>query len=191
MPIEPIRTATLAAISLLLACSGVAQVAEVKPSASAADFDVQRVEGWGATPNVSRLGTMYFAGQVDEDGLEAAKAAGVATVLNLRAPSESSFDERAAAEARGLRYFNVPVTGDRFEDDAFAEIERIVGENKDGGILIHCASSNRVGGWLATHLVTTQGLGIDEAIEVGREAGITSPRVEERAREYLSRHGAP
>ena len=54
---------------------------------------------WGATPNVSRLDSLYFAGQVDAEGLERAKESGVSVVVNLRGASEHDWDEAAAAEA--------------------------------------------------------------------------------------------
>ena len=140
---------------------------------------------WGATPHVSHLDSLYFAGQVDAEGLERAKESGVAIVINMRGPDEHDWDEAAAAEALGLIYVSVPVTGSSFDPAAFEKIESLVAEHSDEKILLHCGSSNRVGGWLATHLVETEGMGLDDALEVGRAAGITSSGIEKRTRDYV------
>lgn len=163
-------------LALCFAASSVAQ--SPKPE-DVVDLD------WGATPHVSQLDSLYFAGQVDAEGLEKAKESGVSVVINLRDPSEHDWDEAAAAEALGLLYMNVPVTGATFDPAAFERIESLVSQYGDEKILVHCGSSNRVGGWLATHLVKERGMDIEDALDVGRAAGITSPAIEKRVREYL------
>jgi hypothetical protein len=85
-----------------------------------------------------------------------------------------------------MSYFNGPVVGDSFDPAAFAAIDRIVHDNHDQEILLHCSSSNRVGGWLAVHLVENHDMSVDDALAVGRRAGITSPVIEERVRALLA-----
>ncbi len=148
--------------------------------------DVEGPMTWGAATRVTRLHHLYFADQPDAAGFEAAKAAGVVAVIDLRAPGERDWDERAVVEGLGLAYENVPVTGDAFDPEAFARIEALVAERHPDKILVHCSTSNRVGGWLATHLVTQHGLAVDDAIAVGRRAGITNDVIEQRARDYLA-----
>jgi protein tyrosine phosphatase (PTP) superfamily phosphohydrolase (DUF442 family) len=151
--------------------------------------DVKGPTTWGSVANVTHLRHLWFAGQPDRAGFEAAKAAGVELVINLRDPSELSWDERAAVEELEMAYYNVPVTGSAFDPVAFTRIEEILVENQGKPTLIHCASSNRVGGWLATHLVQKHGLSEEQAIAVGRQAGITKPAIEDRVRVYLSTSG--
>lgn len=153
--------------------------------------DVEGPFSWGAATRVTHLSHLYFADQPDLAGFEAAKQAGVTTVIDLRGPGELDWDERAAVESLGLTYYSVPVVGERFEPDAFERIESLVEAHHDEPILIHCSTSNRVGGWLATHLVSRHGLTRDEAVEVGRRAGITKDVIVERVDVYLSRDGAP
>lgn len=149
--------------------------------------DVQGPFTWGGVDNVTRLGNLYFAGQPDEEALAAARTHGVEVVVDLRHPSERDWDERAAVEGLGLTYYNVPVTGDAFDPAAFAKIDALVAEHAGQPILVHCSSSNRVGGWLAGHLVTEQGLAPDRALEVGRKTGITKDAIESRLHVYLAR----
>jgi heme/copper-type cytochrome/quinol oxidase subunit 3 len=95
-------------------------------------------------------------------------------VINLRAPWELRWDERSAVEALGMSYYNVPVTGRSFDPKAFARVEELVSQNRGKEILIHCASSTRAGGWLATHLVRERGMSVDDALAVGRRTGISN-----------------
>ncbi len=152
-------------LALLLAGSAAA--------ADAAPEDVQGPLTWGGVANVTHLGKLWFAGQPDRAGLEAARAAGVEVVINLRAPSELDWDEESAVEDLGMSYHNVPVTGPRFDPEVFARIDELVEKHGEQEILLHCSSSNRVGGWLASYLVKKQGMSVDQALEVGRRAGIT------------------
>lgn len=151
-------------------------------------FSPDQVEGpfrWGSVSNVTHLSHLWFAGQPDQAGLEKAKAEGVVVVINLRDPSEHAWDEKSAVEALGMTYYNVPVRGVPFDKAAFAAIERLLQQHEGEEILVHCASSNRVGGWLATHLVGSHGMSTEDAIAVGRRAGITKEPIAEAVRAFV------
>lgn len=177
-----LRRSVLVAVAtaLLFASPALAAGKSITPD------DVEGPIVWGEATRVTHLRHLYFADQPDPTGFEAAKQAGVTTVIDLRAPEERDWDEEAVVEGLGLTYFNVPVVGDAFKREAFDEIERLVKAHHDEVILLHCSSSNRVGGWLAVHLVEQHGLGEDEAIAVGRRAGITKEVIVERVRTYLA-----
>ncbi len=179
------RVLLLALVLQALACA--AEPESITPS------QVQGPFTWGGVENVTHLRHLWFAGQPDPAALAEAKARGVEVVINLRDPAELAelgFDEAAAAEALGLAYYNVPVSGSApFSREAFERIESVVAAHEDAPILIHCSSSNRVGGWLATHLVESHGLSVDEALAVGRRAGITKPAIEAKVRAYLGEDG--
>lgn len=173
--------AGLIVIAGLALCLGAAGETSISPD------DVRGPFTWGSVSNVTHLKHLWFAGQPDQAGLEKAKAEGVAVVINLRDPSEHAWDEKSAVEALGMTYYNVPVRGGQpFDREVFEKIEALVKEHHDEPILVHCASSNRVGGWLATHLVETHGMTVDEALAVGRRAGITKQPVERAVRAYLA-----
>jgi len=157
-------------------CALLVLAAAAAPAGAGAPVAPDDVEGpvsWGAVRNVTRLDQLWFAGQPDRAGLEAARAAGIEVVINLRAPWELRWDERSAVEALGMSYYNVPVTGRSFDPKAFARVEELVSQNRGKEILIHCASSTRAGGWLATHLVRERGMSVDDALAVGRRTGIS------------------
>ena len=141
---------------------------------------------WGATPHVTHYENLWFAGQPEQAGLEAAKQAGVSVVVNLRHASELDWDERTAAQSLGLSYYNVPVVGtEPLSQETFAAIDALVAEHQSEQVLVHCSSSNRVGAWYAAHLVTQRGMSREDALEVGRKTGLTKEPLVERVRAYL------
>ena len=168
---------------ILTLCAGAAGVALAGEPIS--PDEVKGPIAWGTAQKVTHLRHLWFADQPDAAGFEAARQAGVQVVVNLRPPSELDWDEKAEVEKLGMTYYNVPVAGPRFEKSAFDRIEQLVAQHEDQQILIHCSSSNRVGGWLATHLVREHGMSVEDALVVGRRAGITKEDVAERARAYV------
>jgi len=158
---------------------------EAAAQAAIAPDDVEGPFAWGAATRVTHLRHLYLADQPDRAGFERARQAGVTTVIDLRAPGERDWDEQPVVEALGLAYYDVPVTGPDFDANAFERIEALVAARPDEPILIHCSTSNRVGGWLATHLVTRHGLSEADALAVGRRAGITRQEIVDRVVRYL------
>jgi protein tyrosine phosphatase (PTP) superfamily phosphohydrolase (DUF442 family) len=170
----------LAALAISTICASLAAADQtITPG------DVMGPYQWGAATRVTQLRHLYFADQPDAAGFEAAHEADVGIVINMRAPAEIDWDEEAAVEKLGMTYYNVPVTGSTFDRAQFERIESIVAAHPDEKILLHCGSSNRVGGWLATHLVTRHQLSEEDAIAVGRKAGITKRGIETRVHAYL------
>jgi protein tyrosine phosphatase (PTP) superfamily phosphohydrolase (DUF442 family) len=159
-------------------------------SCSGERIDPEEVEGpftWGAVSNVTHVRHLWFSGQPDEEALRQAKENGVEVVVNLRDPGESDWDERSAVETLGMTYYNVPVqkTGP-FTRESFSRIDTVLEEHEGAGILIHCSSSNRAGGWFATHLVEDHQMSVDDALAVGRKTGITKDGITIRVRGYLA-----
>lgn len=197
-PILRRRCSTRTALAVLLALAtggpAVAEPEGITPDRVARPDGItpDQVAGpgtWGDVSNVMRLRHLYFSAQPDEAALEAARDAGVGVVVNLREVGEEGFSgadaerERAAAEALGLRYVAVPVPGpDPFSPEAFDRIESVVRDHEDAKVWLHCSSGNRAAGWLAVHLVRAHGMTVDDALAVGRRAGITKDAVEERVR---------
>ena len=140
---------------------------------------------WGSAENVTHVRHLWFSGQPDRAGFGAAKAAGVKVVINLRDPKEFDLDERVLVEELGMLYYNVPVDGKAFDREAFERIESILEGGGHEQTLLHCSSSNRVGGWLATHLVEKHRLSKDAALEIGRKTGITKSVIEASVKTYL------
>jgi protein tyrosine phosphatase (PTP) superfamily phosphohydrolase (DUF442 family) len=152
------------------------------------------VEGpftWGGMSNVTHVRHLWFSGQPDQAALERAKTEGIGVVINLRDPSEHDWDERSAADALGITYYSVPVRREEpFDPAAFAKIEALVEQYEGQQVLVHCSSSDRAGGWFATHLVGEHGMTLEDALVVGRRTGITKDVVVKNVRDYVAA-GAP
>lgn len=177
------RLATTMLIALLAGWGQLAPAAEpISPA------DVKGPMTWGTAQKVTQSGDLFFADQPDRAGLEQARDAGVRVVINMRAPSELDWDEAAAAAELGLDYFNVPISGASFDPASIARIDALVDAHQGQKILLHCSSSNRAGGWLATHLIAG-GMSSDEAIDVGRRAGITKQVIVDSVETWASKTG--
>lgn len=141
--------------------------------------------------NVVRVKHLYVSSQHDADTLEIAREKGVELVINLREPTEFSWDENRAVNHAGLDYYNVPIstTGESFDHDSINQISALVTKYKDQKILLHCSSGNRASAWLAIHLAQDHNTQSDAAILLARQAGLSSPIIEARVRQfYLDNH---
>lgn len=143
----------------------------------------------GAIQRLHRFGAVYLASQPGAADLEAARTAGVKTVINLRpAKEQADFDEKAAVSALGLAYVNLPISGPAdLSDEVFAEARTLL-NGAERPLLLHCASANRVGAVWIPWRVLDGGLGLEEAVAEAKTIGLRSPELESRARDYVARH---
>ncbi len=118
---------------------------------------------------------LYTAGQPSAQQLREAAAAGVTTVIDLRQPDEDrGYDEAALAEQLGLRYVRLPIAGaSGITDDNARTLQRLLKQD-DGKTLLHCASGNRAGALLSLINARLEGAPVDTALQLGRDAGMTS-----------------
>lgn len=94
-------------------------------------------------------------------------------VIDLRAPNETSGSgEPIEVATRGMKYFSIPVSGpEDMTYDKARELDQVL-QSLDGPVLLHCASGNRVGALFALR-AKQNGASIEEAINIGRKAGLT------------------
>lgn len=139
--------------------------------------------GWQPRPGV------HVAGQPAAGDWEGYAKQGISTVVNLRLPGElPTRDAAAEVRAAGMRYVTLPVAGT--EGITFANASRLreVLEGAGGPVLVHCSSGNRAGALLALDAVTG-GMSAEQALDLGRAAGMTS--AEPRVRELLGLPASP
>jgi uncharacterized protein (TIGR01244 family) len=146
----------------------------------------------GQTPNLTTFGGhVYFAPQPATQDFKAFAERGVTTVINLRTDAEMQFDERAAVRAAGMKYIHVPIGHTAPADEDLNQIMDTLDQAGKEPVLLHCASSNRVGYVWAMYRASRQGLAADAAIAEGKAAGLKSPELEKLAREYIARTAKP
>lgn len=129
---------------------------------------------------------LYSSGQPTPGDLAAFADAGVRTVINLRAPSEvAGFDEEREVSRLGLRYVAMPIAGPQaLTPETTARFSKALERARlEGGVLVHCASGNRVGALVALDRGLTHRAPLAEALALGRAAGLVS--LEERVIELL------
>ena len=137
-------------------------------------------------PNYYRIQeTIAAAGQPTEAGFEAFKAAGFKTILNLRTADEGATEEKAKVEAMGFTYVNIPIGSPDFTSEQQATFRSLVEDADNKPLLIHCASSNRVGAMWYIHQVLDKGRAEQEALEEAKKAGLKS--LEQAARDYVDK----
>ena len=127
---------------------------------------------------------LAVAGQPVPQALAKLEDMGFRTVVNLRTEKEGAAEERAIVEAQGLRYVWVPMTPDSFSLADVEAVQKVLDDPSTGPVLLHCASSNRVGAVWAV-IQSRQGKSLDEALAAGRAAGLQSPQMDAAVRRVL------
>lgn len=90
---------------------------------------------------------LYIAPQLTADDIRAAKARGIAAIVNNRPDGEEAgqpgaAENRAAAEAEGLSYAYIPVSPGQITEDKVRAFQEAVRE-ADGPVLAHCKTGTR------------------------------------------------
>lgn len=130
------------------------------------------------------------AGQPSPEALLRLKQLGFRTVVNLRTDGEGTAEEKATLEGQGLRYVSVPIRVDTFSLADVEAVEKVLDDPAAGPVLLHCASSNRVGGVWAV-IQSRKGKSLEAALAAGREAGLHSPQMEAAVRRVLGVPATP
>ena len=119
------------------------------------------------------------SGQPDESALVQLAEKGFVTVIDLRAENEDrGFREADAVENLGMRYVSLPISGpDSVNYENAAALDSFL-SSAEGPVLIHCASSNRVGALLSLRQRLV-GDDADAALAIGLKAGLSSPVLRE------------
>ena len=122
------------------------------------------------------------SGQPDQAALQELAKSGYAAVIDLRGPAEDrGFDEKNAVEGLGMNYISLPINGAGGITYENASLLDEALSSVDGPVLLHCATSNRVGALLSLreHM---HGASAEKALELGTNAGLASLRETVEAR---------
>ena len=116
------------------------------------------------------------AGQPGQRELAAAKEKGFKTIINLRMPSENSdWDEAALVKELGMKYISIPVAGAAgLTANNQQTFTAAITNAANYPILVHCASSNRVGAFFALDANQRFDITKEQAIVLGESAGLSS-----------------
>jgi tyrosine-protein phosphatase SIW14 len=116
--------------------------------------------------NIKNFGQMddvlYRGGQPSESDYKALASIGIKTIVDLRNDYESF--AKSAAEAAGLKYYNIPMDGVSAPTDAdVAEFLKIVNDPASGKVYMHCkAGIHRTGAMGAVYRISHDGWDYDK-----------------------------
>jgi protein tyrosine phosphatase (PTP) superfamily phosphohydrolase (DUF442 family) len=132
---------------------------------------------------------LVTGGQPTDAQFRAARAAGAATVLDIRDPMEPRpFDEPALAASLGLRYVNISVTGHSLDDPTMERILAVLRDEAAAPVFFHCGSGNRVGGELIPYFMLDKGMAEDDAVALAMRVGLRGADLLQWGLDYASRH---
>tara|TARA_R110002072_G_scaffold241027_1_gene399485 strand:- start:14645 stop:15181 length:537 start_codon:yes stop_codon:yes gene_type:complete len=122
------------------------------------------------------LDNVLCSGQPTEAQFDTLKAAGVSRVVHLRLAKEKGTGwEEARAKDSGVEFVRLEIAGKdgltRENVDAFA---KLMAKETTGKTLVSCGSSNRVGAMFALKAFWIDKLPRDEALALGKKAGMKS-----------------
>jgi uncharacterized protein (TIGR01244 family) len=167
------------------------QSAAVAPNESDDAGRLQPIELGAARP-VHQFGRYYLGGQPAEADLAAWKERGVRTVISLRTPGEIDWDEKAAVESQGMKFVSIPFRGaDTLGDQQIEEALAALADDANGPILLHCATSNRVGAIWYAHRIRHDGLSAESALAEARRIGLRNTSLTDVVNAYCERAGQP
>lgn len=118
---------------------------------------------------------VFSSGQPTQEQLQLLAKSGVKHIINLRPSSEQDFDEGAYVKSLGMEYHNIPVAGaEGVTSENAKQLNDLLGSLNGQPLLVHCASSNRVGALRALTEGETNGAPLESAITTGKSWGLTS-----------------
>lgn len=139
--------------------------------------------------NYSRVdATVGCGGSVTPSAMQALKAEGYRSIVNLRQASERGADieaSREAAKAAGLNYIHLPFNA---ASPDTAVVDRFLAAVADTGnqpVFIHCGSANRVGGLWMIKRVLRDKWPVEKAQAEAEVIGLRDPKLTAFAVEYI------
>jgi len=164
-------------LQILSAIVVLAILGAVQPAYAGETAQVPFGDKMGAeVANYNRL-RPYLAtgGSIDLSAVDSLKQKGFRTIIDLRTPEEGTEEERAAVEAAGMTYVNLPIAKGAPSDAQITRLAELLEDESAAPLLLHCASGNRVGTVWAIYRAR-KGIPLEIAIEEGRTAGMGSSR---------------
>lgn len=117
---------------------------------------------------------LYTSNQPGVADWQTIRAQGIRRVIDLRMPGElKTRDEAAEVHAAGMEYIAIPVKGTEGLTRENAQRLHDALQPAHGQVLVHCGSANRAGSLLALEQALFDGVPTDEALVLGRHAGVT------------------
>ena len=124
-------------------------------------------------------------GQPSLIDLKKLKKQGIKNIINLRGAGEfDGYDEVKETKVLGFNYITLEISSaSDINIENSKKFDNLL-NNLEGKTLVHCASSNRVGALFALREALIKGKSVEDAILVGKSAGLYS--LEKRVKAVLN-----
>ncbi len=150
-----------------------------------------KAEKCGNVRNLHVFGNIYLAGQPQKDDFKILKERGLKTIINMRTDGEINFDEKKVVEDLGLKYVHIPYrSASQLTDAYFDNVRKLFKSSKDGAIMVHCGSANRVGALWLVKRTLDDGLPYDEALKESKIVGLRSFPLINKAKQYIEKNSS-
>lgn len=153
---------------------GATKTADETPEAPSGETEPPPLE----LPNASEpISGLTAAGQPSREQFDMLRENGYRAVINLRtAEEQGAWDEKREAIVQKIGYAHIPIAGpDDLTKEKVKEFDEALSQApSDAKVLVHCGSSNRVGAMLALRAFWEQEASAEEALALGKKAGMTS-----------------
>ncbi len=127
---------------------------------------------------------LMAAGQPTAEQLGALAEAGFRSVIDMRTAAEDrGFDEAAESARLGLAYRSIPI-GRELASEQLSEVFDAL-DQAERPLLVHCASSNRVGALYYAYLVERGGVDMAVASQRATAAGLRSAALRQQVERLL------
>jgi uncharacterized protein (TIGR01244 family) len=162
------------------------------PVAATAATDPETLPG---ARNYTRVdATVACGGATTAEAWPELRARGFKAVINLREASEPGADVeggRRGAEAAGLKYVHIPMSGSNPDASTVDAFLAAVKDPANSPVYIHCGSANRVGAmWLVKRMLV-DGWDQARALREAETIGLRSPALRDFMLAYVREHQRP
>jgi protein tyrosine phosphatase (PTP) superfamily phosphohydrolase (DUF442 family) len=112
--------------------------------------------------------TVFTGGMPKAEQLTDAAQRGVKVVINLAPPEVPNAlpKEAELVTSLGMQYVNIPVNWNTPTKDGLDRFIRVMDENNDKKILVHCQANFRATAFVSMYRILRQGWSVDDAMKV-------------------------
>jgi len=138
-------------------------------------------------PNFHQVSeNLYRGAQPQRGGLKKLSELGIKTIINLRGASDDTRSEQVEAEASGMRYFNIPMSGlGRPSDDQVERALSIIDARENWPVFVHCQrGADRTGVVIAVYRMMREQWTEQQAIDEAKRFGLAT--IQFRKKGYIS-----
>lgn len=132
------------------------------------------------------VGDLYLCGQPRKEDFARWARRGIKTVVKLRMPDDVDWDEGREVRVVGMNYVELALDPeDELSDEVFTKVREVLANEARRPLVLHSATTNRVGAAWMTYRVLDEGVGPDKAFEEAVRLGLKKPASVQRARDYI------